>query len=401
MRLHSKHTRNKCRSYHVSVPLVYVTAFSLLFLLTCPFGNSTARADSTSVMADGVAVLRDGAVPEARHAAVTDALSEAVRQVTGQMVESTVLVENSQLVTDRIQTKTIGYVANYRVLRERQDPGLYRVTVEAVVDRAQLGQDLDAMGLLYRKAGNPRFLVIVNDSFAGAVVPEAITETEIGRLLIARGFEVVDQAVVSVVRQGEQVRQLVKGSFKAAQVLGQQLGADVLIVGDAGGGIAMRGGPLGGMVSVRSNLQAKAIRADTGAVLCAETVSAAGIDISDAVALRKSLGGVAGRWVDAGLSTLMARWGREGRGENMVLLSLNGLTFDQLDQFIHTLKTRIAGITSVRSRGFSEKVATVEVSSHATGEALGRDLRRPVLQPFRVDISSISDHRIEAHVHAR
>lgn len=374
---------------------------AMLWLLTCVIAVSGVAAETIAVVSDGVAVIKEGALSQARDGAIADALKQAVGQAIGLMVESTVLVENAQLVADRIHTKTRGYVVGYRVIREYRESELYRMTIDATVDRTQLSQDLEAMGVLYRRVGNPRFLVLVKDSFGGVGLPDAITETEVSRLLIVRGFEVVDQARVSAIREGEQASQLLKGNTKAAQLLGHQLGADILIVGDTSGAVAMRGGPLSGMVSVRSNLHAKAIRADTGVVLCSEVTSAAGIDLSEGAALRKSLGTVAGRWVDAGIPTLMDRWTKESGGASVVVLTLRGLRLDQVDQFIQLIRTKVTGVVDVRSRGFIDKVATVEVIGTATGETLERGLRRPDLQPFQLEINSVSPHRLDAAVSVR
>lgn len=359
---------------------------------------STAHSESTSVTVEGVAVIQEGNLPAAREAAVVDALRQAVRQVVGTMVESSTLVENSQLVTDKIQTKTGGYVTTSRLVGERQESGLYRVTVEAGIDRNLLGRDLEALGLLYRRAGKPRIMILVTDSLGGAPLGELVAETEVSRLFIQQGFKVVDQVLVGNIRQSDQAKQALRGDVKAAQALGQQLGAEVLIVGDAAGEPAMRGGPLGGMVSVRARVQARAIRADTGEVLASAGTSAPGVDLTDAMAARKAITTAADRWVEAVLPVLIAKWTRETGGDNAVVLVVSGLSAPQVDRFKDVLVAKVAGITGIQPRGFAANVATFEISGAGTGPSLAEALAGGSFKPFMVEVGSVTAHRIEVRV---
>ena len=143
-------------------------AFSALLLVAvCAVAGPLAAAPTT-VTVDGVASVMQGRADVARDIALEDALRRAVEQVIGTMVESETLVQNFQLISDKIYTQTKGYVTNYQVVSERRDGELFRVTVKAAVDAGHLQADLQALGLLYRRMNKPRVMIIVAERHAGA-----------------------------------------------------------------------------------------------------------------------------------------------------------------------------------------------------------------------------------------
>ncbi|MGD9851406.1 MAG: caspase domain-containing protein [Nitrospirales bacterium] len=160
----------------------------------------------------------------------------------------------------------------------------------------------------------PRIMVIVAERHVGAVVTDTSGEAEIIRLLLQKGFKVVDQAQVRKIREGDQLKQLLEGDIKAAQSLGRQHGAEVLIVGEAFSEIALQGMMMGGIVSVRGRLQAKAILADTGEILAAEEANAPALDVSEQVAGKKAISTAANRWMDAALPVILEQWTKESGG---------------------------------------------------------------------------------------
>lgn len=151
----------------------------------------------------------------------------------------------------------------------------------------------------------PRIMVIVAERHVGATVSEPSGETEIIKLLIQKGFKVVDQAQVRKIHEGELLRQLLDGDMKVAKSLGRQHDADILIVGEAFSERALQGVTLGGLVSVRGRVQAKVIRADNGEILAAEEAASPALDVSEQVAGKKAISTAAKKWMDAVLPRLL------------------------------------------------------------------------------------------------
>ena len=156
----------------------------------------------------------------------------------------------------------------------------------------------------------PRMMVIVAERHVGAAATDPSGESEIIRLLLQKGFTVVDQVQARKIREGDQLKQVLEGNIQAAQSLGRQHGAEVLILGEAFSESALQGMMLGGMVSVRGRLQAKAIRTDTGEIITAEEAVAPALDVSEQVAGKKAIAKAAIKWVDTALPVIFERWAK-------------------------------------------------------------------------------------------
>lgn len=159
-------------------------------------------------------------------------------------------------------------------------------------------------------SGKPRVMVIVTERHVGAGATDPAGETELIRLLIQKGFRVVDQAQVRNIRGGSRVRQVLDGDVTVAQSLGREHDADLLIVGEAFSESALQGVMMGGLVSVRGRLQAKAIRMDTGEILTADEAVAPALDVSEQVAGKKAIAKAAAKWTETALPAIENRWAR-------------------------------------------------------------------------------------------
>lgn len=371
----------------------------ILLLCVLVAGSAgSAEKEPTVVTAQGVAVVLQGNLDVARDAALQDALRQAVEQVVGTMVESDTLVQNFQLVSTNIYTRTRGYVQSYKVLSERQEGTLYKVSVQAVVDIGNLEKDLGALGLLYQRLKKPRVMVIIPETHIGMRPPDPAGETEIIRQLIQKGFKVVDQTQVRKIREGDQVKKALEGDVKAAQLLGQQHGAEVLIMGEAFSEGAMRGGVLANMVSVRARLEARAIRTDTGEILAADGAFAPGLDISEQIAGKKALAAAGGKWVETTLPVILDRWSKEVSGDNSVQLVITGLSFSQLAKFKEVLTQQVRGVKDLQQRSFIANVATLDVDLKGSTQAIADELMLKNFAAFKVEVTGFSPNRIDLRV---
>jgi len=361
-------------------------------------GAIAAEKEPKLVTAQGVAAVLENNLDIARDGALQDALRQAVEQAVGTMVESDTLVQNFQLVSDNIYTKTKGYVKTYKILTEKQEGTLYKVSVQANVDVGNLEKDLGALGLLYQRLKKPRVMVVIPESHIGMKVPDPAGETEIIRQLVQKGFKVVDQTQIRKIREGDQVKKALDGDVKAAQLLAQQYGAEVLIMGEAFSEGAMRGGVLANMVSVRARVEARAIRADTGEILAADGAFAPGLDISEQIAGKKALAAAGGKWVDAALPVILDRWSKEASGENSVQIVISGLSFAQLSKFKEVLSQQVRGVKDMQQRTFAANVATIDVDLKGSAQAMADELALKNFGTFKVEVTGFSSNRLDLHV---
>lgn len=105
--------------------------------------------ETTTVEVKGQGLKRDDAIQ--------DALRAAVGQAVGVAVSSETKVENFMVLSDAISTKTEGYIASYKVVKETPFPDRFEVIVSAVVSLNPLKADIN---LLSKSIGGVRFMVM-------------------------------------------------------------------------------------------------------------------------------------------------------------------------------------------------------------------------------------------------
>lgn len=109
---------------------------------------SVQAQETTTVTAEGVAAIQGNARGIARDAAIEDAQKRAVEQAIGILIDSQTRVENYQLISDKVLSKTKGYIKRYTVTGETEDSGLLRARITADVALSKLCDDLSAIGIL-------------------------------------------------------------------------------------------------------------------------------------------------------------------------------------------------------------------------------------------------------------
>ena len=113
------------------------TAAVLLAALLLPLSASAQDAETVTVHATGYGVDPDAAKKAAGRA--------AIEQVVGQLVDAETLVENDELVKDRILTHSAAFLEDVETVGEpAESDGLWTVKVRATVRKTQLSKKLAA-----------------------------------------------------------------------------------------------------------------------------------------------------------------------------------------------------------------------------------------------------------------
>jgi len=98
--------------------------------------------DTRQVVVSGIGIDRDSAIKQG--------LRTAVEQAIGVFLKSETVVENFQLISDKILSHSRGYVNSFEVIDEKAESGLYSVTLSAVVIVKQLEATLIELNLYSR-----------------------------------------------------------------------------------------------------------------------------------------------------------------------------------------------------------------------------------------------------------
>ncbi|MDR2400266.1 MAG: hypothetical protein LBD73_01270 [Deferribacteraceae bacterium] len=94
---------------------------------------------------DSVIVTGIGNTPDE---AKRNAFINAIEQKLGVMVAADILVENGDMIKDKIYTNTQGYIDNYTVISSGKDGSLFIVTIKASVSRQSILSEIDELNHL-------------------------------------------------------------------------------------------------------------------------------------------------------------------------------------------------------------------------------------------------------------
>lgn len=157
--------------------LALLLAFVVFFAFVLVPGQSQEQPQvpsaTTTVVASGVGLDGDKALK--------NALSNAVQQAVGLVVDAETFVTNDDVVRDQILTYSDGYVESYdKVHESKREDGLSEITISAIVKRRQLIEKL--------KAANIRVTEVDGASLFAEVLTQNAADKDAAKLL-AEAFE--------------------------------------------------------------------------------------------------------------------------------------------------------------------------------------------------------------------
>lgn len=365
---------------------------------------------SQVIKVDGVGAIVNNDKAIARDNAIEDALRKAVEQAVGTLVSSETMVENFQLLSDSIYTKTEGYIQKYKIMSEAPAENIYKVNIEATVALGNLKNDLAAVGLLMARKHKPRIMIMIAEQNIGqqylsfwwghqaSETNLSITESVLIEKLREKDFNVVDhEAKARNIKIGKPY-QVANLDDNTAVSLGNQYDAEVVIVGKA---LAKYIGNVMGtsMKSVQANMSARAIRTDNGAIIASANTHGAAVHIDEVTggseALKKASSDLASKLMDQIINT----WGKEVGGTTMVQMTINGISsYQDFVKFKNVLQEQVRGVKGVYQRSINAGVAKIDIDIKGNAQSLSDELTTKNFQGFSINISSLSQNSLEVTI---
>ncbi|MDQ3265951.1 MAG: flagellar assembly protein T N-terminal domain-containing protein [Myxococcota bacterium] len=158
-----------------------LTAFALVALVA----SSALAQENTQVEATGEAAIVNNDRPRALKEAKQNAFRSAVEQAAGVLVSSDTLTANSTLVSDRIYSRSEGYIKKHTLVGQpKEEGGVLSVTIKAEVATKDLDKDLQAVQALINRSGNRKLVIVLNEitatpkgeAVSSAVMAQVLTE---------------------------------------------------------------------------------------------------------------------------------------------------------------------------------------------------------------------------------
>lgn len=169
---------------HTILALVLATGAFAAPDETSPITASSGESNSQEVIAGGVGIDEK--------LALRDAFRNAVEQVVGMVVDTTVQVENDEIIQDQILTASDGFIKEYKTISSEVQDGLTRVRIKAVVERKSLVQKLEANQVIVKKVDmGDLFAKVASDAQAVGGATQILTErlTEFHKVWTAKAGE--------------------------------------------------------------------------------------------------------------------------------------------------------------------------------------------------------------------
>jgi len=349
-----------------------VTAISILLFAT------SLLAQTQTVVGEGMGMTRD--------AALSGAKRDAVEKGVGVVIASETMVKNFQVAEDRILSKANGFVKTFSELSSTQGPdGLWTIRISAEVTDIldELVKDQLALDLLLSWVRHPRFMIMIEEINIDDS-NSTVAATEIGRLLGAKGFDLVSAAQSETLRQRNVDLANLQGNASAAAGIAAELGAEYLIMGNATSK-AVTHPMLGSRLSGQANITAQVIRADNAQIIAQETFHGKSTHIDANTAGVTALKQAGAKLSEYLMSETVKRWSLEQSNARVLTLKISGLSYQTRRDVVNFLTGgAVDGVKSVDQRSYAAGLLTLAVEYTGSNEDLGmaidgRDLGNFVL----------------------
>jgi hypothetical protein len=356
-------------------------------------------SQTTTIESQGVAAIVQGNLDISRDKAVEDALRNAVEQATGSLIENETLVENFQLLSDKIYSQSRGYVQSYEIVNEKAEEGLYRVTIHATVASGELKKDLRALNLLMRQVRKPRVMVLFQETLSQDVDCGRLAEDAVSKVLLERGFKLVDADVVRRNLGRDGVRGLLAGDERVAAAIKNKYGAEMLLIGTAQ---ATTSEVTIGDVKINSNqavVSAKLVRADTGEVKVSETRQAAKPHVNSLTGKQMAIEEASENLANDMIDKMIDIFQEQVYNIANVNLTIHGLQgYAQLQEVIKLISDNARGIKEIYQRNYSMGTADLEVELTGNTQSLAADLTTRTFGKYKFEIKESTHNQLQVLV---
>ena len=346
------------------------------------------------VEAEGYAAISGGRKDLAREAALQNAFRRAVEQVVGVAVESRTVVKDSELLNDKIFSKSRGFIKTYKIIGEKAESDAYRVTVQAAVSRYRLDKELDNVGLLIRKLGKPRVAIVVMEHNGDAPpAPGGIVETELTGNFSKKGYAMVDrQAMVAVEREATKGQGDHTDAVLRAAAGG---GAEVVIIGQA----SARYGSAVGSTSfrpVQASVTVKAVEVDTGELMATATSTQQALNVNPSAAGTEALQKAAAELSEQLNRQMVTAWNKHLTGLRTLRLTVGALPAAEVQRLKDALKEQMGQVENVHDRGYRNQQLRLDLEVTGATQSVIDELASMDLEGNRLKISGFTSGTVQS-----
>ncbi len=223
----------------------------------------------------------------------------------------------------------------------------------------------------------PRVMLLIDEKSLGTIATSEVESLAVKKIRQAKGT-VVDQDMVRAnVKRNQQLLKSV-GDSRGAAAMGQEYGADVIIVGEAVAKPSARRIAESNLRTYEAVVTLRAIRTDTSETIASSSESASVFALEDVSGGSKALKIAGGRSVEALLPDMITEWTSIAKSlskaGSAIVVSVGGV--DQMWKLkkIREKLEQIEGITKVTQRSFASGAVVFEVEASTASEVLAEKI---------------------------
>lgn len=368
-------------------------------------GQEAGETRTIDVIGRGT-IYRDD-VPGARDKAIADALQGAVEQAVGLVISPASVVQDFQLLSDRVYDQTEAFIHDYKVLTESKSGLYYRVVVRATVSVSAIQDRLQSTGILVIHKGMPTIMFFLSEQNIGEPSPRywwgqsplsahlSVTEKALSEYMREKGFIIVDRAALGWDIQPGPEYMDPELSDDAAVELGKELGADLVIVGKA---VARDSGNVldKNMKSIQARVSTRAIRTDSGMAVASSQGTRAAVHSDDRVGGTEALILSASVVARDLVRQIVAKWRKDAGQPVLVELVVKGIReYADFVRFRTHLKDDVRGVRNVYLRSIRAGEAKMDVDVMGNARILADELMLQRFENLAVNIFEVSEKGVK------
>jgi hypothetical protein len=342
-------------------------------------------------------------VARARDNAIADALQGVVEKAVGLLISPSSVVQDIQLLSDRVYNQTEQFIHEYKVLTESKSGKYYRVVVRATVSMKAIQQKLTRVGILTTHKEVPAVIFFLSEQNIGDLSPQywwgqvpfsvdpSVAENVLSEYMSEKGFIIVDRA--SLGRDVKFGPEYVDPELNddAAIKLGRKLGADLVIIGRA---IAQYSGNVSNsnMKSIQGLVSTRAINTDTGTIVASAQATKGLVGRDDRAGGTETLVLASSALAQDLTRQIVAKWGEEVKQSIVVELVVKGIKeYADFVRFRRHLRSDIRGVRNVYLRSISADGAKMDVDVIGNARILADDLMSQPFENLAVNIFEVTE----------
>ena len=359
-----------------------------------PSSKEDTEDFAEGVEAEGVVAVIKGNLLATKDQALMAAQRAALEKAVGVYITGQTIVQNAAVIEENIFSRTVGYIRDFKILSETEDGEFYKTKIFAKIKLSDVKKDLDGLGLLIKtkKVGNPRVMVLIDEEIDGVPSTAGNAETALINQLLDKGYKVVDREQTKNIRADERAKLTSAGSDKEIALIGSKFEADVIIAGK----IISKFNTdqdLAGLISYRSSINAKVVKAATGEVILTSSRTGSGVDITKEMAAGNSITKIAKSLGDELVPQIATKL---YEGANVVVTVAGIQTINKLEEFNKILRG-FDGVSATYVRSYEKEEAKIELDlKYGNAQTIASKLE--ALSNWKITVREVGGYSIKAEI---